>query len=104
MNKFEISNLDLFYGQMQALKNVELKIPERQITAFIGPSGCGKSTLLRTLNRMNDLVEGCRITGNVLLDGQDSSGHGNPRISRGSGRGRRRRSRPGSPRRAHGPG
>jgi len=71
MNKFEISNLDLFYGQMQALKNVELKIPERQITAFIGPSGCGKSTLLRTLNRMNDLVEGCRITGNVLLDGQD---------------------------------
>ncbi|MEA4870857.1 MAG: phosphate ABC transporter ATP-binding protein PstB [Christensenella sp.] len=71
MNKFEISNLDLFYGQMQALKNVELKIPAQQITAFIGPSGCGKSTLLRTLNRMNDLVEGCRITGNVLLDGQD---------------------------------
>ena len=71
MNKFEISNLDLYYGQMQALKNVELKIPARQITAFIGPSGCGKSTLLRTLNRMNDLVEGCHITGNVLLDGQD---------------------------------
>ncbi|MDD4310954.1 MAG: phosphate ABC transporter ATP-binding protein PstB [Eubacteriales bacterium] len=71
MNKFEISDLDLYYGQLHALKNVELKIPERQITAFIGPSGCGKSTLLRTLNRMNDLVEGCRITGNVLLDGQD---------------------------------
>ena len=71
MNKFEISNLDLYYGQLHALKDVELKIPERQITAFIGPSGCGKSTLLRTLNRMNDLVEGCRITGNVLLDGQD---------------------------------
>ena len=71
MNKFEISNLDLFYGQMQALKNVELKIPAQQITAFIGPSGCGKSTLLRTLNRMNDLVDGCHITGNVLLDGQD---------------------------------
>ena len=71
MNKFEISNLDLYYGQLQALKNVELKIPARQITAFIGPSGCGKSTLLRTLNRMNDLVEGCKITGNVLLDGQD---------------------------------
>ena len=71
MNKFEISNLDLYYGQLHALKNVELKIQERQITAFIGPSGCGKSTLLRTLNRMNDLVEGCRITGNVLLDGQD---------------------------------
>ena len=71
MNKFEISNLDLYYGQLHALKDVELKIPERQITAFIGPSGCGKSTLLRTLNLMNDLVEGCRITGNVLLDGQD---------------------------------
>ena len=71
MNKFEISNLDLYYGQLHALKDVELKIQEQQITAFIGPSGCGKSTLLRTLNRMNDLVEGCRITGNVLLDGQD---------------------------------
>ena len=71
MNKFEISNLDLYYGQMHALKDVELKIPTQQITAFIGPSGCGKSTLLRTLNRMNDLVEGCHITGNVLLDGQD---------------------------------
>ena len=71
MNKFEISNLDLYYGQLHALKDVELKIQERQITAFIGPSGCGKSTLLRTLNRVNDLVEGCRITGNVLLDGQD---------------------------------
>ena len=71
MNKFDISNLDLYYGQLHALKNVELQIPERQITAFIGPSGCGKSTLLRSLNRMNDLVEGCVITGNVLLDGQD---------------------------------
>ena len=71
MNKFDISNLDLYYGQLHALKNVELQIPERQITAFIGPSGCGKSTLLRSLNRMNDLVEGCRITGNVLLDGVD---------------------------------
>ena len=71
MNKFDISNLDLYYGQLHALKDVELQIPARQITAFIGPSGCGKSTLLRTLNRMNDLVEGCKITGNVLLDGQD---------------------------------
>lgn len=71
MNKFDISNLDLYYGQLHALKDVELQIPARQITAFIGPSGCGKSTLLRTLNRMNDLVEGCVITGNVLLDGQD---------------------------------
>ncbi|MEN6339805.1 MAG: phosphate ABC transporter ATP-binding protein PstB [Clostridiaceae bacterium] len=71
MNKFEITNLDLYYGQLQALKNVRLEIPARQITAFIGPSGCGKSTLLRTLNRMNDLVEGCVITGSVLLDGKD---------------------------------
>ncbi len=71
MNKFEITNLDLYYGQLQALKNVRLEIPAQQITAFIGPSGCGKSTLLRTLNRMNDLVEGCVITGSVLLDGKD---------------------------------
>lgn len=71
MNKFEITNLDLYYGQLQALKNVRLEIPAAQITAFIGPSGCGKSTLLRTLNRMNDLVEGCVITGSVLLDGRD---------------------------------
>jgi len=71
MNKFEVSNLDLYYGQLQALKNVELKISEHKITAFIGPSGCGKSTFLRTLNRMNDLVESCRITGTVLLDGED---------------------------------
>ncbi len=71
MEKYEVSNLDLYYGQLHALKDVELKIPERQITAFIGPSGCGKSTLMRTLNRMNDLVEGCRITGTVLLDGED---------------------------------
>jgi len=71
MNKFEITNLDLYYGQLHALKNVRLEIPAAQITAFIGPSGCGKSTLLRTLNRMNDLVEGCVITGSVLLDGRD---------------------------------
>ena len=71
MNKFEITNLDLYYGQLHALKNVRLEIPAQQITAFIGPSGCGKSTLLRTLNRMNDLVEGCVITGSVLLDGRD---------------------------------
>ena len=71
MNKFEITNLDLYYCQLHALKNVRLEIPAMQITAFIGPSGCGKSTLLRTLNRMNDLVEGCVITGSVLLDGRD---------------------------------
>ena len=74
MNKFEISNLDLYYGDFKALKNIELNIPEGEITAFIGPSGCGKSTLLKSLNRMNDLVEGCRITGNVLWDGEDIYG------------------------------
>ncbi len=74
MNKFEISNLDLFYGDFKALKNINLNITEGDITAFIGPSGCGKSTLLKSLNRMNDLVEGCRITGNVLLDGEDIYG------------------------------
>ena len=74
MNKFEISYLDLYYGDFKALKNIELNIPEGEITAFIGPSGCGKSTLLKSLNRMNDLVEGCRITGNVLLDGEDIYG------------------------------
>lgn len=74
MNKFEISNLDLFYGDFKALKNINLNIREGDITAFIGPSGCGKSTLLKSLNRMNDLVEGCRITGKVLLDGEDIYG------------------------------
>jgi len=69
MGKFNISNLDLYYGDFQALKNVDLDIPKKEITAFIGPSGCGKSTLLKSLNRMNDLVEGCRITGEVTLDG-----------------------------------
>jgi len=74
MNKFTIENLNLFYGDFQALKNVDLNIPEKEITAFIGPSGCGKSTLLKSLNRMNDLVEGCRITGKVLLDQEDIYG------------------------------
>lgn len=71
MGKFNISKLDLYYGDFHALKNVNLDLPEREITAFIGPSGCGKSTLLKSLNRMNDLVEGCRITGQVTLDGVD---------------------------------
>lgn len=71
MKKFEISGLDLYYGDFHALKNINLDLEEKQITAFIGPSGCGKSTLLKSLNRMNDLVEGCKITGKVLLDGQD---------------------------------
>jgi phosphate transport system ATP-binding protein len=71
MNKFEVKDLDLFYGSFQALKSVSMDVPEKRITAFIGPSGCGKSTFLKSLNRMNDLVEGCRITGDVLLDGED---------------------------------
>lgn len=67
--KLDIKGLDLFYDQFHALKNVNLSIGEREITAFIGPSGCGKSTLLKSINRMNDLVAGCRITGEILLDG-----------------------------------
>lgn len=74
MDKYTIENLDLFYGDFKALKNINLNIREKEITAFIGPSGCGKSTLLKTLNRMNDLVEGCRITGSVRLDGEDIYG------------------------------
>ena len=74
MDKYTIENLELFYGDFKALKNINLNIKEREITAFIGPSGCGKSTLLKTLNRMNDLVEGCRIKGNVRLDGEDIYG------------------------------
>ncbi len=74
MDKYTIENLQLFYGSFQALKNISLNIPEKEITAFIGPSGCGKSTLLKTLNRMNDLVEDCRIEGRVLLDGEDIYG------------------------------
>ena len=69
MTKIEVQNLDLFYGNFQALKDINIKIEEKAITAFIGPSGCGKSTLLKSLNRMNDLVESCKITGKVLLDG-----------------------------------
>lgn len=70
MNKVEVRELDLYYGKFQALKKVNLTVPENRITALIGPSGCGKSTLLKTLNRMNDLVEGCRTEGEVLLDSQ----------------------------------
>ena len=71
MDKYSVSNLDLYYGNFHALKNINMNIQEKEITAFIGPSGCGKSTFLKTLNRMNDLVEGCRITGDVRLDGVD---------------------------------
>lgn len=73
--KIEIKNMNLYYGDFHALKDVELALPEKQITAFIGPSGCGKSTLLKSLNRMNDLVEGCRITGDITLDGEDIYGN-----------------------------
>lgn len=75
MEKFEISNMELYYGSFKALKNINLKLSEKEITAFIGPSGCGKSTLLKSLNRMNDLVEGCKITGKILLDGKDIYGN-----------------------------
>ncbi len=71
MNQFEIKSLNLYYGSFQALKDINLTLPEKCITALIGPSGCGKSTLLKTLNRMNDLVEGCRVEGKILLDGAD---------------------------------
>ena len=79
MGKIEIKNTDLYYGDFHALKNINLDIPANQITAFIGPSGCGKSTLLKSLNRMNDLVEGCR-GGYLRSDGRQSAsqacGHG----------------------------
>lgn len=75
MNKIEIKNLDLYYSDFKALKNVNMNIEPNKITAFIGPSGCGKSTLLKSLNRMNDMVEGCRIEGDILLDGEDIFGN-----------------------------
>lgn len=70
-SKFSVKNLDLHYGNFHALKDINMELNSGEITAFIGPSGCGKSTFLKTLNRMNDLVEGCKITGKVLLDGVD---------------------------------
>lgn len=74
MSKISVKDLDLYYGDFKALKNINIEIEPNEITAFIGPSGCGKSTLLRCLNRMNDLVEGCRIEGSVLLDGNNIYG------------------------------
>lgn len=71
MNKINIKDLNLYYGDFQALKNINLDIPNRKITAFIGPSGCGKSTLLKSLNRMNDLVDGCKITGEIKLNNEN---------------------------------
>src|SRR5450432_3480036 len=69
--KIRAENVDFFYSAFHALKKIDIAIPERQITALIGPSGCGKSTFLRSLNRMNDLIDGTRLTGSVTLDGQD---------------------------------
>lgn len=75
MVKFDVERLNLFYGDFHALKDVDLTIQSSEITAFIGPSGCGKSTLLKSLNRMNDLVENCKITGKVMLDDEDIYGN-----------------------------
>lgn len=75
MDKITVEDLDLFYGNFQALKKINVAFKEHEITALIGPSGCGKSTLLKTLNRMNDLVEGCRIKGSVRLDSEDIYGN-----------------------------
>lgn len=74
MDKFTIEDLKLYYGDFNALKGITMHIPKNEISAFIGPSGCGKSTFLKCLNRMNDLVEGCKITGTALLDGEDIYG------------------------------
>ncbi|CEO90290.1 phosphate ABC transporter (ATP-binding protein) [Syntrophaceticus schinkii] len=75
-NKFEIRNLNLYYGSNQVLKNINLNIASHQVTSLIGPSGCGKSSLLRTLNRMNDLIQGAKIEGSILLDGGDIYSNG----------------------------
>ena len=75
MDKITVKDLDLYYGDFKALKTVNMNIAPNEVTAFIGPSGCGKSTLLKSLNRMNDLVEGCKITGEILLDGEDIYGN-----------------------------
>ena len=73
-SKITIDHMDLYYGDFHALKNIHMNLPENEISAFIGPSGCGKSTLLKSINRMNDLVEGCKITGELRLDGEDIYG------------------------------
>ncbi len=70
-NCFEIKKMDLFYGNFHALKNIDMDIKKSKVTAFIGPSGCGKSTFIKSLNRMNDLIEGCRIKGRILFDGRN---------------------------------
>lgn len=70
-NIFKVENMDLYYGEKQALKKINIEIKEKEVTAFIGPSGCGKSTLLRSFNRMNDLIENCRIEGSIFYDDQN---------------------------------
>ena len=82
MNCFEMKDLQLYYGNFQALKNINMEVEEKKITALIGPSGCGKSTLIKTLNRMNDLVEGCKITGKVTLFNEDVYAGMDPNILR----------------------
>jgi phosphate transport system ATP-binding protein len=73
--KLEVQNLNLFYGEFQALKNIHFSLADREVSAFIGPSGCGKSTCIRVFNRMNDLIPSCRVTGSVTLDGSDIYGN-----------------------------
>ena len=70
-SKMEVSGLDVYYGANQALYDVDMNVAEKRVSALIGPSGCGKSTFIRCLNRMNDIIESCKVSGNVLLDGSD---------------------------------
>jgi phosphate transport system ATP-binding protein len=74
VNKLDVNNLDLYYGDFQALKNINFRLEKQEVAALIGPSGCGKSTFIRVLNRMNDLIPSCRITGDVLIDGENIYG------------------------------
>ena len=71
MNKIEAKNVDFYYGDFHALKNINITIPNNEVVAFIGPSGCGKSTFLRLFNRMNDLIPGTRLTGEICIDGRN---------------------------------
>jgi len=82
MEKISIQNINLWYNDFQALKDINMDIPSKKITAFIGPSGCGKSTLIRSINRMNDLVEGCKITGDIRLDGRSIFGNNDVNLLR----------------------
>jgi len=79
--KIKVKNLDFYYGQVHALKNINLEIYEKEVMALIGPSGCGKSTFIRTLNRMNDLIENTKVTGEILIDGENIYGEGNDEVA-----------------------